>query len=245
MDIYTISDLHLSFCSEPDPPIWAAGEYKPMSEIDPAWSGHARRIYQNWLATVGPGDLVLLPGDISWAMKLEEAAPDISFLGLLPGNIVAVQGNHDYWWQSISKAREKMPPNVRLIQNDCVFSGGLAICGSRGWLCPGGAFFEEKDMKIYLRELIRLENSLKCAAGRADRIMAIIHFMPTNEKNEYSGFIDLFKKYRVETVVYGHLHSRACRYRLPDRLWGINFHLASADYLNFTPALIESEGQKV
>ncbi len=241
MNIYAISDLHLSFRSNPDPPFWTAGEYKPMSEIDPSWSGHARRIYENWLATVRPGDLVLLPGDISWAMKLDEALPDICYLSLLPGNIVAVQGNHDYWWQAISRVRGKMPPNVRLIQNDCVFFGRLAICGSRGWLCPGGTFFEEKDMKIYQRELIRLENSLKSAAGRADRIIAIMHFMPTNEKNEYSGFIDLFKKYGVDTVVYGHLHARACRYRLPDCCWGIRFQLASADYLDFTPVLVGSE----
>ncbi|MFZ5631386.1 MAG: metallophosphoesterase [Bacillota bacterium] len=240
MDIYAISDLHLSFCENPDPPVWSAREYKPMSEIDGAWSDHARRIYENWKGIVRPGDLVLLPGDISWAMRLEEALPDIYYLGLLPGNIVSVQGNHDYWWQSISRVREKMPPNVRLIQNDCVFFDGLAICGSRGWLCPNGAFFEEKDMKIYNRELIRLENSLKCAAGKAERVIAIMHFMPTSEKNEYSGFIDLFKKYGVDTVVYGHLHARACRYRLPDKCWGINFQLASADYLNFTPVRVGS-----
>lgn len=240
MNIYAISDLHLSFCSNPDPPLWTAGEYKPMSEIDRNWDGHARRIYDNWLRTVRPDDLVLLPGDISWAMRLEEALPDIYYLGLLPGNIVAVQGNHDYWWQSISRVREKMPPNVRLIQNDCVFFDGLAVCGTRGWLCPGGAFFEEKDSKIYHRELIRLENSLKCAAGKAGRIIAMMHFMPTNEKNEYGGFIELFEKYRVDTVVYGHLHARACRYRLPEKCWGINFYLTSADYLNFNPTLIGS-----
>lgn len=240
MNIYAISDLHLSFDSKPDPPLWTAREYKPMSEIDRNWDGHARRIYENWLEIVRPDDLVLLPGDISWAMRLEEALTDIYYLGLLPGNIVAVQGNHDYWWQSISRVREKMPPNVRLIQNDCVFFDRLAVCGSRGWLSPGGAFFEEKDRKIYQRELIRLENSLKCASGKADRIIVIMHFMPANEKNEHSGFIDLFEKYGVDTVVYGHLHARACRYRLPEYAWGIRFYLTSADYLNFTPALVSS-----
>lgn len=241
MDIYAISDLHLSFSTNPDPPLWTAREYKPMSEIDGRWEGHARIIYENWLRLVRTDDLVLVPGDISWAMSIEEALPDIYYLGLLPGNIVAVQGNHDYWWQGISRVREKMPPNVRLIQNDCViFHNSLAICGSRGWLCPGGAFFEEKDRKIYLRELIRLENSLKCAAGKADRIIAIMHFMPTNEKNDPSGFIELFERYGVDTVVYGHLHARACRYRLPENRWGINFRLASADYLNFSPLLIGS-----
>ena len=240
MKIYAISDLHLSFRSNPDPPLWTAGEYKPMSEIDPGWASHAGRIYRNWINIVRPDDLVLMPGDISWAMRLDEALPDIYYLGLLPGTIVAVQGNHDYWWQGISRVRGKMPPNVKLIQNDCVLFDGLAVCGTRGWLCPGGAFFEEKDLKIYSRELIRLENSLKCAAGKADSIIAMMHFMPTNEKKEYSGFIELFKKYGVKTVVYGHLHSRACRHRLPDTVWGIKFYLTSADYLDFNPVLVES-----
>ncbi|MHB8158602.1 MAG: metallophosphoesterase, partial [Desulfocucumaceae bacterium] len=199
-----------------------------------------RKIYENWVGLVKEDDLVLLAGDISWAMRLEEAGPDIHYLGLLPGNIVAVQGNHDYWWQGIARARSKMPPNVSLIQNDCVFFGGLAICGTRGWLCPKGSFFGEKDDKIYQRELIRLENSLRHAAGRAEKIIGMTHFMPTNEKKEYSGFIDLFKAYGVDTAVYGHLHSRACLYRLPDNVWDINFHLVSADFLDYTPSFIGS-----
>jgi len=239
MNIYAISDLHLSFRTNPDPPHWKAEQYKPMSEIDGGWFDHARRIYENWLNTVDYGDLVLMPGDLSWAMKLEEAVPDIYFLGLLPGKIVMVQGNHDYWWQSISRAREKMPPNVFLIQNDCVFFDRLAVCGTRGWTCPNDNYFTEQDRKLYKRELIRLENSLRCASGRADRIIAMTHYMPVNEKKEYSGFIELFEKYGVDTVVYGHLHSRSCCCRLPEKAWGINFRLVSADYLNYTPGLID------
>jgi predicted phosphohydrolase len=238
MNIYAISDLHLSFSERPDPPLWSAREYKPMSEMDDIWAGHARRIYENWSGLVKEGDLVLMPGDISWAMKLEEAGPDMEYLGMLPGHIVAVQGNHDYWWQGISRARAKMPGNVSLVQNDCWVRDGLAVCGTRGWLCPNGSFFGEKDEKIYKRELIRLENSLRSAQGRAGKAIGMMHFMPTNEKKECSGFVELFGDYGVDTVVYGHLHSRACRYRLPDRQWGINFHLVSADYLHFTPALI-------
>ncbi|MFZ5646831.1 MAG: metallophosphoesterase [Bacillota bacterium] len=240
MNIYAISDLHLSFCSVPDTVNWNVPEYKPMSEIDRGWEDHARRIYESWTGIVSQDDLVLLSGDISWAMRLEEVRPDIHYLGLLPGNIVAVQGNHDYWWQSISKTRKIMPSNVSLIQNDCVFFDKLAICGTRGWLCPNGAFFGENDMKIYQRELIRLEMSLKQAVGKAQRIICMMHYMPANEKNEYSGFIELFQKYGVDTVVYGHLHSKACRYRLPDNCWGINFHLTSADFLGFRPVCIGS-----
>ncbi|MFZ5596483.1 MAG: metallophosphoesterase [Bacillota bacterium] len=240
MKLFAISDLHLSFRSNPDPPVWSAGEYKPMSELDECWEGHARRVYENWTENVRADDLVLLAGDISWAMKPEEAEPDFYYLGLLPGNIIAVQGNHDYWWQGITRTREKVPANVSLIQNDCIIVDGLAICGTRGWVCPNGAFFDEKDKKIYQRELIRLENSLKDARGRAEKLIVMMHFMPTNEKKEYSGFIELFQKFGVDTVVYGHLHSRACRYRLPEYCWGINFHLVSADFLGFSPLLIGS-----
>jgi predicted phosphohydrolase len=130
-----------------------------------------------------------------------------------------------------------MPTNVHLVQNDHYRIGELAFCGTRGWLCPNGAFFKDEDRKIYNRELIRMENSLKNAAG-AKEIIAMMHYMPTNEKHEYSGFIDLFLKYGVRTVVYGHLHARACRYRLPDTLWGIGFNLVSADFLGFKPQLI-------
>lgn len=237
MNIYAIGDLHLSFEFTPDPNDWKISEYKPMSEVDQKWFNHARRIYENWVSTVMPGDLVLVPGDISWAMRLEQAQSDINFLGLLPGKIVGVQGNHDYWWQSISRVRAVLPANVQLIQNDHVRIGDLAICGSRGWLCPNGSYFKEEDQKIYLRELIRMENSLRSAAD-AGEIIAMMHYMPTNEKHEESGFIELFKKYGVKKVVYGHLHANAFRYRLSDMAWGIEFHLVSADYVGFTPSLI-------
>lgn len=209
-----------------------------MVELDKAWHNHARRIYENWHRLVKEDDLVLVPGDISWAMRLDEAGPDFDYLGLLPGRLVCVQGNHDYWWQSISRAREAVPSNVQLIQNDHVKLEGVNICGTRGWLCPNGAYFKEEDEKIYRRELIRLENSLQ-SVDNGPKIV-VMHYMPTNEKHDYSGFIELFQKYEVKTVIYGHLHAKACRYRLPDQAWGINFHLTSADYLNFTPRLITS-----
>lgn len=239
MKVYAISDLHLSFSRTPDPANWEASpEYKPMAEVDETWMGHAPRIFDNWRRTVNAGDVILVAGDISWAMRLEEAGPDLYFLGLLPGLVVAVQGNHDYWWQSISRVRAAAPPNMRFIQNDHVRVGDLVICGTRGWLCPNGAYFREKDMKIYNRELIRLRNSLASVQEPAREIIVMMHYMPTNEKHEYSGFIEIFQEYGVKHVVYGHLHARACRYRLPDQAWGINFYLISADYLSFTPRLI-------
>ena len=237
MSIYAIADLHLSFSGTFNADNWAANrEYKPMGDLDCIWHDHAHRIYENWHRTVQEKDVVLVPGDISWAMRLDEARPDFDYLGALPGRLVCIQGNHDYWWQSISRARAAVPPNVVLIQNDHLALDGVNICGTRGWLCPRGNYFKPEDEKIYLRELMRLESSLQSAKTGPRLVM--MHYMPTNEKHDYSGFIELLQKYEVETVVYGHMHANAWRYRLPDRAWGINFYLTSADYLNFTPRLL-------
>jgi len=237
LNIYAIGDLHLSFGQAVDLADWENNfQHKPMEEMDPAWRQHARKIYGNWNREVARGDVVLVPGDISWAMRLDEARHDLGFLSLLTGLLICVQGNHDYWWQSVSRVRSMAASNIRFIQNDYVEAGGMKFCGSRGWVCPNSSLFKDEDEKIYRRELIRMENSLR-AAG-AGRKVVLMHYMPTNEKHEYSQFIQLFESYDVKTVVYGHLHAKACRYRLPDRAWGIDFHLVSADYIGFTPKLI-------
>ncbi|AEF93387.1 metallophosphoesterase [Desulfotomaculum nigrificans CO-1-SRB] len=239
MKFFAISDLHLSFTSEVVPGQWEKVElYKPMDVFNPEWHMHYRKIYENWHALVGPDDIVLLPGDISWATRLEEACHDVNFLALLPGTVYTVPGNHDYWWQGISKVRRLVPENVRPIQNDHAMVGDIAICGTRGWVCPNGYQFTEQDEKIYKRELIRLENSLRSIKGNPSEIIVMMHFMPTNESHERSGFIDILCEFGVKTVVYGHLHDRARNYRLPDEAWGIRFHLVSADFVNFSPVLI-------
>lgn len=241
MKLYAISDLHLSFITMPDPGLWTAREHKPMSVMDDIWEGHAQKIYNNWNKIIEPSDIVFVSGDISWAMKLEEALTDLGFLGMLPGNIIAIPGNHDYWWQSISKVRAVLPPNVKLIQNNCMMLGNVAICGSRGWTCPRDTYFKDSDDKIYRRELIRMENSLQCVPPGVSQKIVLMHYMPTNEKHQPSGFIELFKKYKVNAVVYGHLHSKACSFRLPDSMWGIRFYLTSADFLGFAPLLVAHE----
>ena len=239
MKVYAIGDLHLSFAAPPDPRNWCGVRtYKPMDIFGELWTEHYRKLYANWLETVEPGDLVLMPGDISWALRLPEARHDLEFLGMLPGTIVAVPGNHDYWWQSLKQLRQALPPNMRVIQNDCFVAGDVLLCGARGWVCPNAGGFSEKDEKIYRRELIRLENSLRSARPAGKKIVAMMHFMPTNEQHERSGFIDLFLEYGVGTVVYGHLHADASHWRLPDKAWGIAFHLVCADYLRFVPLLI-------
>jgi predicted phosphohydrolase len=242
MKIYAIGDLHLSFVQTPVPgELETFKEYKPMGDINGVWYNHSWKIFQKWSNIVKPNDAVLIPGDISWAMDLPEAMNDLNFLHLLPGLKILIQGNHDYWWKSITKIRACLPDDIRLIRSDHVRLDNLAICGTRGWLCPGNAYFQKQDNKIYLRELIRLENSLKSVDFPASEIIVLMHYMPTNEKHERSGFIELFEQYGVKKVVYGHLHTGACHHMLPEQAWGISFHLVSADYLAFSPKLIIQE----
>jgi len=239
--IYALGDIHLSFSRPVDPSRWdEVRTHKPMDIFGGEWHEHYRKIYDNWSRVVGGGDAVLMPGDFSWALKLEEARHDLAFLGLLPGLIVGVAGNHDYWWQSLARVRRALPLNMRVIQNDHLPLGEVAVCGSRGWACPGDEQFSEADLKIYRRELIRMENSLRGAGSK--KIIVATHFMSVNSRHEKNEFIELFQKYGVGTVVYGHLHGAAAGLRLPDRAWGIDFHLVSADFLNFTPVLIMETG---
>jgi len=171
-------------------------------------------------------------------MDLPEAMSDLNFLSFLPGLKIFIQGNHYYWWKSISKIRACLPQDMRMIQNDHVRLDNLAVCGTRGWLCPGNAYFQEQDYKIYRRELMRLENSLKSVDFPAEQIIVLMHYMPTSEKHEYGEFIELFQRYGVKKVIYGHLHTGAFHHMLPDQAWGISFYLVSADYLAFRPKLI-------
>jgi len=227
MRLFAIGDLHLSHSSD-----------KPMHVFGPNWENHAQRIRQTWCERVRPGDAVLIPGDISWAMQLSEAGPDLEYIGSLPGLKVIMRGNHDYWWNSLAKVRSALPEGVYALQNDIVELEGAVIAGSRGWMCPGSAGFDgEHDQKIYDREVMRLELSLS-RAPKGARIIGMLHYPPFNEKRQPSGFTELFEKYGAETVVYGHLHGRSCRNAFEGVRNGVEYLLCSADYLDFTPKLI-------
>lgn len=239
LKIFGIGDLHLSFISPVTPGRWEEVHLsKPMDIFGADWHRHYQKIYESWNRVVGNDDLVLVPGDISWAMTLPEASFDLAFLGKLSGKIVMVRGNHDYWWQSIARVREMLPNNVTAIQNDSFLWGDVAICGSRGWLCPGSGGFSAQDDVVYCRELQRVELSLKAAPDQAKRVVLMTHFMPTTESHEPSGFVNLMEEYGVEACVYGHLHDTAHIIRLPEEKWGKKFFLVSADFVDFTPKLL-------
>ena len=228
MRIFAIGDLHLP-----------GGQDKPMDVFGPGWENHAAKIERAWRERVGPDDLVLMPGDLSWAMTLEEAADDLAFLGRLPGHVVMIRGNHDYWWSGIGKVRRALPPNVTALQNDHFPLGERgAICGTRGWILPGTAGFnEEEDTRIVLRELERLRLSLESArkAGRHPSIV-MLHHPPIAAGQRSTGFSQLMEEYGVALCVYGHLHGTAAHEKaLQGRIGSITYVLVSCDAIGFAP----------
>ncbi|MDD7794957.1 metallophosphoesterase [Clostridium sp. 'White wine YQ'] len=227
MALYAISDLHLSFNSD-----------KPMDIFGDKWIKHEEKIKQNWIKNVSNEDTVLIAGDISWSMKTDESLEDLNWINELPGRKVIIKGNHDYWWGGIKKLNS-LYDNMNFIQNNFFEYDGWAICGSRGWICPGSEKFSQKDEKIYNRELIRLKLSLDSAKSKGfENIICMIHYPPTNEKFNESGFVSLFKEYGVKKVVYGHLHGPSLGNVLSGEKDGIEYIMTSCDYIDFNPIKI-------
>jgi predicted phosphohydrolase len=239
MKIFGLSDLHLSFAAKFESGKPAVQTYKPMDVFGPVWADHHQRIYDNWLAVVGPDDAVLMPGDTSWAMNLGDARYDFDFLSQLPGQIYLGRGNHDYWWHGIGKLRQALPPNVIPLHHDAVEVGGKAVCSTRAWLIPGaGDFKEDEDRRIYDRELIRLEMALSAAQKLAKQIVAMLHYMPCHKSGEPSGFTELLAGYGTELCIYGHLHGGECHKAVEDERFGFAMLNVSADALDFRPRLL-------
>lgn len=221
MKIFAISDLHLSINNP-----------KPMDIFGPAWEGYLDKIIDDWNSKVGNDDIVLISGDISWAMKFENAKPDLDLICNLKGTKIILKGNHDYWWSSISELREYLHNNTYAIQNDAYKFGDFVICGSRGWTPFDNGFKSELDEKIYKREIIRMELSLKSAKTlqtNNEKIVVMTHFPPYNYRMENNEMIELFKKYDVDVVVYGHLHNEDKSQKLEFERDGIKYFLTSCD----------------
>lgn len=223
MAIYAIGDLHLSGHSD-----------KPMDIFGDHWTNHQKKIEISWLKTVKDEDAVLIPGDISWAMTLEEAMIDLEWIKNLPGTKYLIKGNHDYWWSSITKLN-LLSDSMNFIQNNFFAYREHAICGTRGWTCPNSYNFTDHDKKIYLREANRLEMSLKSASQQNyDKIIVMMHYPPTNDKLEPSLFTEILEKYKVGQVIYGHLHGEASyNFGLKGVFNEIDYKLVSCDYVDF------------
>lgn len=221
MKIFAISDLHLCTTSE-----------KPMDIFGAAWENYFEKITEDWKQKVGDDDLVLLPGDFSWAMNLEQAVRDFELIRFLPGKKVLIRGNHDYWWSSISKLRAALPERMYAVQNDCLRFDNILVCGSRGWVCPDSGPLSEEDNKIYLREAERLRLSFEQMARMRqpeDKAICMMHYPPFNVRRTDSLFTRLIQEYRIDAVVYGHLHGKDCRADLRYFKNGIRYYLTSCD----------------
>lgn len=226
MRLFAIGDLHLP-----------GGDDKPMDVFGPQWDRHFFRISEVWHDTVTTEDVVLIPGDISWAMNMEQVQPDLNAVGALPGRKILIRGNHDYWWSSLTRVREALPEGMAAIQNDALEIGPAVICGTRGWTIPTTeAPLSEADEKIYQRELQRLALSLQAAARIANGrpVIVMLHYPPLYDLERHSGFTDLLEQAKVHTVVYGHLHGSGIRAGFTGMMNGISYHLVSCDSLNFS-----------
>ena len=226
--LFAIGDLHLSLAKE-----------KPMDIFGDNWKDHSAKIKENWLKIVDENDTVLIPGDISWAMTMEEAKIDLDFISALPGKKVLIKGNHDYWWGSVSRLNG-MYENMYFLQNDCYMWGNIAICGSRGWMMPVDPKFKKEDEKILLREVKRGQLSLDNAVKKgAESIIFMSHYPPLYMEYQESVFTEAFEKYNIKKAVYGHLHGREnFVYAFEGSKNGIEYSLVSADYVDFMPRRI-------
>ncbi|NEU03757.1 MULTISPECIES: metallophosphoesterase [Clostridium] len=227
MALYAISDLHLGFNSE-----------KPMDIFGEKWLNHDEKIKENWLKTISNEDVVLIAGDISWSMKVEEGKLDLDFINNLPGKKLLVRGNHDYWWSGIKKLNS-MYDNMNFIQNNYFQYKDYAICGSRGWITPINSKFTTHDKKIYDREIIRLKLSLDSAKKDGfEKIIVMLHYPPANNIEEENGFTEILNEYNVEKVIYGHIHGSGLNYAFEGEKNGIEYILTSCDHIDFEPLKI-------
>ena len=223
MRVFAIGDLHLP-----------GSQGKPMDVFGAHWERHFEKICEDWRARVLPEDVVLLPGDLSWAMTLEEAAQDIAAICALPGQKLLLRGNHDYWWSSLTRVRALLPEGNYALQNDARVLQGIAFAGTRGWTIAAPAS-SAQDLKIYRREVLRLELSLQDAArkGPGLPIVAMLHYPPFNERQEDSEFTQLLERYGVCHCVYGHLHAEGLRGAFSGERNGVVYHQVSCDGLGF------------
>lgn len=201
------------------------------------WGDHATKIEAKWKKLVKPEDLVLLPGDISWAKHLDEAMVDLEWIDQLPGTKVMIKGNHDYWWQSIGKLRVALPPSIHALQHDVYNWEDVTIGGTRLWDSPDYhfAYEPEPDPKTFERELGRLEMSLKQLNPKASLRVAMTHYPPMGLDCQASRVTEILEKHKIDICVFGHLHGMDPKQSYFGDKNGIKYVFCACDYLDFTP----------
>ena len=239
MRIWTIGDLHLSM----DPRI-----EKPMDIFGGNWINHDVKLKEIWEKTIAQNDVIVIPGDISWALKLEEAKADLAWIDALPGKKLILKGNHDLWWASMSKMKG-LYGSIDFLQHDARIYGNVVVFGTRGWICPGSRDFSQADEPIYRRETLRLQMSAddalrlgseyKNETGKEPVYIGAMHYPPMNERTDGSEFTKIFKQTGAKKVIYGHLHGENAFKNGPQGLIdGIEYSLVSLDRLACCPMLL-------
>ncbi len=231
MAIFAISDLHLSLNGE-----------KPMNVFSSHWDQYTRKMEEQWNKIVKKEDLVIVPGDISWAMYLEDTLEDFTYLDRLNGTKLLLRGNHDYWWTTLNKMEKFVKENnfttIKFLKNTAFLWENIAICGTRGWTIPSPNA-EGEDKKIFDRERQRLLLSLEAAKEEhPEEILVAMHFPPVETDSPIPGFMDMMEAYGVSECIFGHLHAAAHRVAPQGDFGGIRLRLVACDYLNFSPILI-------
>jgi predicted phosphohydrolase len=230
LKLYAIGDLHLSF-----------GVEKRMDVFD-GWGDYEIKIEENWRNEIKEEDMVVLVGDISWGMSLEESLKDFEFVNSLPGEKLILKGNHDYWWSSAKKIKKFWKEHglntLELLHNNAFLFGDIAICGSRGWVLSAE---NENDLKLLRREVMRLEASILAGIKlNAKEIVVFLHYPPLSNNQHQELILDVLHKYKdiVKMCYYGHLHGKSIDLAFAGVHDGIGFELVSADGLNFVPRLV-------
>lgn len=230
MRLFAIGDLHMS-----------GGDNKPMDVFGPQWDRHFFHIRENWIRQVQEEDTVLIPGDISWAMQLQDAREDLEEIGRLPGRKILCKGNHDYWWNSITQVRSALPEGMMALQHSAAVLENAVVCGTRGWLIPTKEMpLSAQDEKICRREAERLRLALDEAVSLAkDKpLIVMMHYPPLLEGETETVFTALLEEYSVHTAVYGHLHGAGIQNGFTGELRGVRYYLVSCDSIGFSPIRI-------
>lgn len=230
MKVFAISDLHLSFQAD-----------KPMDIFGPHWEDHPQRLKKAWIESVRDGDIVLIPGDISWSMKLKDASSDLEFIHQLPGTKIILKGNHDYWWSSLSKVKQISPSSIIPIQNTAILINDVGIAGSRLWIDPDLRLEKatEEDSRLHERELGRFAMSLDQLSTQAHIRIIMTHFPPLSLDGKTGRAVKTAADYKCSHWVFGHMHLGNVNYdNFNTTIGSTRFHFISADYLEFCPKLI-------
>lgn len=224
MSLFTIADLHLSFSVD-----------KPMN-IFGGWDNYVERLTENWNKVVGIDDITVIAGDISWAMNFEEAKADFNYINMLNGSKIIIKGNHDYWWNTMSKMNRFLAENdfntIRLLNNNHFVYENYGICGTRGWINENDI---PADAKVLAREAQRLETSIKSALNDNKIPIVFLHYPPVYGNGCNYSILEVMYKYGVKDCYYGHLHGNSHKYAICGERDGINFHLISGDFVQFCP----------